>query len=173
MLNALANHLRLLADSESDNFRQLVKDRLNGKVTDDQIGVLKEFIFLLPPALKQLEGYWRDKSTPAEAKKLSGYIISYIYNPHNFIPEDKFGLFGYLDDSYIVVSAFLHIEDLYLRDWQKKSRAEMELANRARSLMMAPRLVIPEITEKIDKIVSSLMKGEISGFEEVFNNGNH
>jgi uncharacterized membrane protein YkvA (DUF1232 family) len=166
MLKALADQLKNLANSDSNGFRETVKKRMNGKVTDEQLSALKEFIFLMPPTLKQLNTYWNDKKTPAEAKRLSSYIISYIYSPQDFISEEKHRLFGYLDDSYLVVASFLKIYDTSMRDWTERKQPEIELSSRARELMIVPRLVIPDVTAKIDTMLEQFMNGEISGFED-------
>ena len=166
MLKALANELRNLADTTRDQFEEAIRKRLDGKTTEEQVSKLKEFIFLLPPALKQLSGYWNDKSTPTKAKEMSGLIISYILQPDDFLPEGSTGLFGYLDDAYVAVSAFLRIQDLYLRDWQDKTDEERGLAERARNLIVAPRIVIPDEVARIDKMIDSFMSGETGSFQE-------
>ncbi len=166
MLKSLADELRNLADTAGDQFEEAIRKRLDGKTTEEQVSKLKEFIFLLPPALKQLNGYWNEKSTPAKAKEISGLIIAYIMQPDDFLPEKNLGLFGYLDDAYVVVSAFLRIQDLYLRDWQDKTDEERELAQRARDLMVAPKIVIPDEVTKIDKMIDSFMNGETGSFQE-------
>jgi uncharacterized membrane protein YkvA (DUF1232 family) len=171
MLKALANQLRNLANGDGDDFVEAIKKRMNGKATTEQVTKLKEFIFLMPSTLKQLSGYWSDRSTPVKAKEMSGLIISYVYQPNDFIPESKNGLFGYIDDAYFVVSAFLKIQDLYLRDWQEKSDEEIQLARRARELIVAPRIVIPEEAAKIDRMIDSFMSGEIDSFEEFLEKG--
>ena len=166
MLKALADQLRNLADTTGDQFEEAIRKRLDGKTTEEQVSKLKEFIFLLPPTLKQLDGYWNEKSTPTKAKEISRLIISYILQPDDFLPEGNIGLFGYLDDAYVVVSAFLRIQDLYLRDWQDKTNEERELAERARDLIVAPRIVIPDEVAKIDKMIDSFMSGETGSFQE-------
>ncbi len=166
MLKALANELRNLADTAGDQFEEAIRIRLDGKTTEEQVSKLKEFIFLLPPVLKQLSGYWNEKSTPTKAKEMSGLIITYILQPDDFLPEKNLGLFGYLDDAYVVVSAFMRIQDLYLRDWQDKTDEERELVRRARDLMVAPRIVIPDEVAKIDKMLDSFMSGETGSFQE-------
>ena len=55
---------------------------------------------------------------------------------------------------------------MYLRDWQDKSPEEMELTDRARKLIIAPRIVIPEESEKIDDIINLFSDGKITSFEE-------
>ncbi|HBZ01627.1 MAG TPA: hypothetical protein DEO84_09945, partial [candidate division Zixibacteria bacterium] len=95
MLNALDNQLRLLAQDYYPKFRENIKERAGGHVNEEQLGALKEFIFLMPITLKQLSIYWNRKDTPAEAKRVSGFIITYIYHPRDLLPEGKNNLFGY------------------------------------------------------------------------------
>jgi uncharacterized membrane protein YkvA (DUF1232 family) len=166
MLKALSSKLQELARNTGDEFKAIIKNRLDGKVTDEQIGSLKEFIFLLPPTLKALNSYWDDRKIPLEVKKLSGLLIAYIVRRDDLISDEKLGLFGYLDDSYIVVSAFLRIQDMYLRDWQDKSPEEIEIAGRARKLIIAPRIIIPEETIKIDEMIEMFSDGKINSLEE-------
>lgn len=155
MLKALADQLRRLAGEDEQGFRASIDRRLGGRATEEQIKAIKEFIFLLPPVLQQLSNYWNDESLPSEAKRLSGYIITYIYNPEDYFPEEEHGLFGYLDDACLVVSAFLRIQDSYLRDWQDKSALELKLVERARELIVVPELVIPEEAERLKALLDS------------------
>ncbi len=166
MINRLANQLKNLAENNDAVFREAIKKRLNGITTDEQIGAVKEFIFLLPPTLKVLTGYWSDKATPHEIKNLSGLIIDYILQPNDFISEDGNGLFGYMDDAYLVVSAFIRIQDLYLRDWQNKSPEEIDLTQRARRLMATPKIIIPDESSRIDEIIDMCINGKIESLEE-------
>jgi|GEM_PF-1015447 len=166
MIKALSNQLKEIAGRTDDEFRAILKERLNGKVTEEQIGTLKEFIFLLPPVLKVLNSYWDDPRTPQDIKKLSGLLIAYIIRRDDLLSDEHLGLFGYLDDSYIVVSAFLKIQEMYLRDWQKKSPEERELTDRARRLIVAPRIVIPEETTGIDEVMELYVRGHITSFED-------
>lgn len=173
MLNALANHLKSLAEKSPDKFREEVKQHLSGKSTEDQIAVIKEFIFLLPATLNQLSRYWNLKETPADAKRVSGFIITYIYQLSDFLPENQHGLFGYLDDAYFVVKSYLMINDRFLRNWQDRTPEELALSNRARQLIDIPRHLIPDEADKIDKMVESLMAGKTKDFEAIMNGFNN
>jgi uncharacterized membrane protein YkvA (DUF1232 family) len=167
MLHAFDNHLRELANTTNGQFREELRKRGNGKFTEDQVATLKEFIFLLPTALKQLSRYWNRKNTPPDAKRLSGFIMTYVYQPKDFLSEESIGLFGYLDDTYLVVSAYLKIHDHFLTDWHDKSPEDMDLTERAHKLITAPRLVIPEVTERIDLMLDKLVAGNVGVFEKL------
>jgi uncharacterized membrane protein YkvA (DUF1232 family) len=166
MLKALSSQLQELAKSTDNDFRATIKKHMDGKVTEEQISTLKEFIFLLPPTLKILNSYWDDPRTPPDVKKLSGLLIAYIIRRDDLLSDEHLGFFGYLDDSYIVVSAFLRIQEMYLRDWQDKSPEERELTERARKLIVAPRIVIPEETTGIDEVMELYVRGHITSFED-------
>ncbi|UCE67663.1 MAG: hypothetical protein JSU85_06560 [Candidatus Zixiibacteriota bacterium] len=166
MIKALSSQLKELAKSDEENFRTAIKNRLDGKATEEQISAVKEFIFLLPPTLKILNSYWDDPKTPLDVKKLSGILIAYIIRRDDLLSDEHMGLFGYLDDSYIVVSAFLKIQEMYLRDWQDKSPEERELTERARKLIVAPRIVIPDEATGIDEVMELYVRGHITSFED-------
>jgi len=155
MLKALVNQLTTLAREDEQGLRKSIERHLGGRATEEQMKAVKEFIFLLPPVLQQLSEYWKDESLPSEAKRLSGHIITYIYNPDDYLPEEEHGLFGYLDDAYLVVSAFLRIQDSYLRDWRDKTAMELKLVERARELIVVPEIVIPEEVKRIEALLDS------------------
>jgi uncharacterized membrane protein YkvA (DUF1232 family) len=168
MLQALSNELKDLSDNSFEQFREAIKKRLNGQLTEEHVSKLKEFIFLMPPIIKILNGYWNDRTTPTKAKKLSGLILSYTLKPNDFISEEEYGLFGYLDDAYLVVSSFLHIQDLYLRDWQDKSTEEIDLTKRSRDLIVAPDIVIPEEATRMKEFIGMYLDGEVNSVEDYF-----
>jgi uncharacterized membrane protein YkvA (DUF1232 family) len=172
MLNALDNQLRSLAQNYFDRFKEDIKERTGGQVSEDQVSVLKEFIFLLPVTLKQLSIYWNRKDTPAEAKRVCGFIITYIYEPRDLLPEGKHELFGYLDDAYLVVQAYLRIHESFLKDWRQLPSEDLKITERARRLITAPRMLIPDITAKIDNMVESLINGNNGDFDKIMSGNN-
>jgi uncharacterized membrane protein YkvA (DUF1232 family) len=167
MLKVLDDQLRSLANLKDDDFRRAIAARLNGKATEDQVKSVKEFIFLMPPVLKQLTNYWNEKKTPAEAKRLSGFIVTYIFHPDNLISLENNGLFGYIDDAYLVVATFLRMEEMALKDWRAKSSAELELWERCRAHLAAPKLVIPDEVARIDEMIDSIIQGKSSQITEL------
>jgi len=153
MLKALFEQLRKLADEQEDSFIEEIKRKQGGKVNEDQIKAVKEFIFLLPAVLEQMIEYFNTDSVPSDVKQLSGHIIAYIYNPSDFVSEEEHGLFGYIDDAFLAVSAFLRMQDSHKKDWQEKSKEELELLKRSRELIHIPELLIPNETKKVDQLL--------------------
>ncbi len=160
MLKALENQLKSLASQDEEIFLKALQDHLGHKPNEEQVKAVKEFIFLLPPTLKQLSRYLNEPSVPSEVKKISGNIITYIYDPEDYLPEGECGFLGYLDDAYLVVSAYLKLQDVYLKDWRDRSPEDLELLKRVRDLYHIPKIVIPDITAKIDILLESWLKGE-------------
>jgi uncharacterized membrane protein YkvA (DUF1232 family) len=166
MLTALQNHLRALAAESNGRLKREIEARWGDKVTEEQVQKIKEFIFLMPPALKVLSKYWSEKSTPHKAKHLAGLIITYVYHPHDLISDNEHGLFGYIDDAYLTVSSFIRISDMYLHDWDEKSELERDLAVRAKELIEVPRLLIPKEAKELDEMIENWQKGNV---EDIFN----
>ncbi len=169
MLKALQEQLRLLADNSMDQFGREISKRIDSKATEEQIQTLKDFVFLMPPTLKVLSRYWNDKNTPHQAKTLAGLIITYVYHPNDLISDDEHGLFGYLDDSYLVVASFLKIQEIVLTNWDDKSELERDLEGRAKKLINAPQIVIPEATDQIDKVIKDWFEGKIDDIMDNLN----
>jgi uncharacterized membrane protein YkvA (DUF1232 family) len=161
MLRALQNHLRDLAEDKTGKLKKEIEVRWGDEVTEDQVHAIKEFIFLMPPCLKVLSQYWSEKKTPAQAKNLAGLIITYVYHPHDLISDEEHGLFGYIDDAYLVVASFLRIQHMYIHDWAEKSELERDLIERAKELINAPKLVIPDEAAKIDDSITRCLDGKI------------
>lgn len=161
MLKALEKELRALADVSIDHLRNEITNRFDARATDEQVQAIKDFIFLMPPTLKVLSRYWDDAKTPAQAKNLAGLIITYVYHPNDLLSEEEHGLFGYLDDAYLVVASFLKIQDMYIRDWEDKSELERDLMERAKNLIHTPQIVIPKVSERIDSIIKDWYEGKI------------
>lgn len=161
MLKALQKELRELADVSIEKLRDEITKKFNSRATDEQVQAIKDFIFLMPPALKILSMYWSDKKTPAKTKKLAGLILTYVYHPNDYINDKEYGLFGYLDDAYLVVSSFLKIQDMYIRNWDDKSELERDIIQRSKRLINAPQIVIPKISERIDSTIDDWLDGKI------------
>lgn len=168
MLKALEYQLRVLAENDDGKYRQAIEERLGQKPTEEQLKAIKEFIFLLPPILRQLSIYRVGQKVPAQAKRLSGLILTYVFHPHDLIPETTYGFFGYIDDAYLVVSSFLRLENLALKNWQDMTDLERDLFKRASELIAVPRLLIPGAVKKIDSAIDKWIKGESFEFSEFF-----
>jgi len=168
MLKALEYQLRALAENDNGKYREIVERRLGRKPTEEQLKAIKEFIFLLPPILRQLSIYRVGHSVPASAKRLSGLILTYVFHPHDLLPEAIYGFFGYLDDAYLVVASFLKLENLTLRNWHDMTPQERDLFKRANELITVPRLLIPDAVKKIDSAIDKWLEGDSFEFGEFF-----
>ena len=56
--------------------------------------------------IAQLQSWGNDSRIPSNEKKLHGFMSTYLYHPVDFLPESGGGLFGYLDDAYLVGSIY-------------------------------------------------------------------
>jgi len=57
--------------------------------------------------IAQIRAWAGDPRIPRHEKQLQGFLLTYLYHPTDFLPESNWGLFGYLDDAYLVGRIYL------------------------------------------------------------------
>ena len=91
----------------------------------------------------------------------------YIYHPFDFIPEERLGLFGYLDDAYLTGRIF--IQTMNFTDYNARHFLPnmKNLTTNIPDWIMATRRVLPKETGKIDRMLKELLEGRTDSFERL------
>jgi uncharacterized membrane protein YkvA (DUF1232 family) len=87
------------------------------------------------------------------------YLLIYLYDPMDFLPEQDEGLFGYLDDAYFAAIVYLTIVQKMnpsLKTDQDEKIKEWLIAN-----LESVRYLIPDEAKKIEKTVSGIETNQI------------
>lgn len=159
-----ANLKRLLADPD-DLFHHHVRARIGKKATDNFEGKVKEFILQMPSLVSRIDRMILLEKEGSAAHRLAKYLLIYLYDPLDFLPEKDSGLFGYLDDAYFVAIVYLLVLekiDLSLRIKEDEKTKEWIF------LHLEPvRYLIPDESRKIDKTVSDILTNQILCYPEV------
>ena len=114
---------------------------------------------------------WLDvPDMPSEIKRLHGFVLTYLYNPDDYLPENHQGLFGYLDDAYVV--ATVYHRTLSEIDWRERHplRSAEDLPAQVPEWLENVRLVLPEETIKIDRMFDELTEGHLFLFQHLMEN---
>jgi uncharacterized membrane protein YkvA (DUF1232 family) len=106
MLKALNHQLQALAKNPQDSFTATVRKRVGAREALRFEGPLRKMILAMPAMIAQIHTWSDESGQPYEIKKLQSFALAYLYNPTDFLPEKINGLFGYLDDAYLVASVF-------------------------------------------------------------------
>lgn len=167
MLQSFKERLNRLSSEDAISFHADVRKRVGKRATALLENRLKQIIVLMPKLLKYAHKNLQLKNCRTETKKLSGFLLTYIYHPEDFLPESK-GLFSYLDDAYFTASFY---EILQKDIWTFKGKIpeeEEKLVERIKTLKRSVQTVIPKEVEKIDALIKDIINGRKETFTQIF-----
>lgn len=168
MITALNEHIRALAEDPADPFHTHVRKRLGKKGSEVMEERIKQYIMTLPFIINRVHYYWSRPEVPSEIKKISGYLLTYLYNPHDFLSEDEKGLFGFLDDAYLT---FL-IYDSIMGDLKQKGLTippdDLHALEKVDGFRENVEQIIPAECQKIREMLEDLKSGKIEDFTASF-----
>lgn len=152
----------------NDDFHYQIRCRVGKRATRLLEQRLKNLICLMPQLLSRVMGYCEYKEVPPTIKKSIGFILTYLYHPQDFLPEDNQKLFGYLDDAYCVALVYERI----LRNLQKANvklnAVDDDFLRQFALMKRGVKAVIPEEGLKISDMVAGIYKGNSDAFYAAF-----
>ncbi|HMX43220.1 MAG TPA: YkvA family protein [Elusimicrobiota bacterium] len=155
MLKAFQEKLTRLANDPQDPFRQRVTERVGPLEAPRTEAPLRRMILAMPDMLGQIASWSRELGMPQPLKRAQVFALAYIVNPEDFLPEGASGLYGYLDDAYIVAAT-------YYRTMQEVGPAglrpltdNVSLALAVPEWVEALRRYWPELAERIDDLLDT------------------
>ena len=156
MLKALKEQLKLLAEDKNKVFHKSLKERVGKRATQQIESEIKNFILLMPDWIEQIHSHWNRQSV-GSIKKISGYLLTYLYHPHDFLSDTEYGLLGYLDDAYYVACIYeIVLKNLYSAGEPLKPFEE-ELMEKLPQLKSIVHKILPQETQQIDAMIEELL----------------
>lgn len=166
MIHAFKDSLKRLVVDPNDPFHIHVRERVGKKATDNLEMKLKEFILRMPSIVSRIEEIMRQEPEGSFASRLSQYLLIYLYDPEDFLPEKDKGLFGYLDDAYFVAIVYLLI--IQRRTSEILDRKDIEFEESLFQFLGVVRYVIPDECKKIEKTISDIESNQILSYASNF-----
>lgn len=166
MLRALKNQLRQFADDPNDSFDEKVSKRLNHEFDLKLSKSLKNFVLLLPDMIAQIRIWANDDKVPMEIKRLHGYVLTYLYHPLDLLPEEPNGLFGYLDDAYLVGDVY-HRTMMYAKSFLAPPVLDENYSSKISQWLELTRRTLPQETKIMDHLLDELVKGNDKSFHDI------
>ena len=160
MLKALKNQLVLLAEQEQERFVGEIERRCHPQNAAETAAALRELIVAMPDLIAQIRAWAGDPRIPRHEKQLQGFLLTYLYHPTDFLPESNWGLFGYLDDAYLVGRIYVDT----LRTMSDSAASLPDVGKFAAAVppwLESARRVIPAEAAKIDLLLSELRAGNV------------
>ncbi|MBM4043706.1 MAG: response regulator [Planctomycetes bacterium] len=162
----LADRLRHLGRSGGTEFAQRIRQRVAPHEATECESSLRGLVRMMPSLLGRLRRLWTQTAVSSDVKKLNGHILGYLHHPQDLIAEDEHGLFGYVDDAYLIATVYLRAAEGLSHDHPLKRGEERHLMLQTQRLLLKARRVIPTEAEKIDRMLERALMGDDSAFQQ-------
>jgi len=168
VLKAMKEQLKTLAETDKENFHIKLRTRVGKKATGILEEKLKEIIVLMPDLVSRVYLYWNRSDNKSKAKKIGGYLLTYLYTPEDLLSTKEWGLFGYLDDAYFVAKIYTQVIDEINEAKGKVAGIDFKYYEKSKYLKKYVRGVIPKEAKKIDEMILQLNEGNQKIYSEIF-----
>lgn len=156
MLAAFKEDLKRLAADPRDDFHGKVRRRIGKRATAILEKRLKQIILLMPSLVKRIRDHWQDENANTDIKKMGSFVFAYLYHPHDFLSKDEHGLFGYLDDAYLVVNIYERV----ISGAKTLSDEDLEFLMILQKTKKYVQAVIPKETKRIEEMIEGALNEE-------------
>lgn len=163
MLKAFNHQLLAMSKDPQDSFTTTIRKRVGAREALRYEGPLRKMILAMPAMIAQICAWSDEAGQPYEIKKLQSFALAYLYNPTDFLPEKTNGLFGYLDDAYLVASVFQKTMEEIPEAGLQTLEEDALLKRRVPEWLDITRNLIPEESSKIDQMLDRI-SGTQSGW---------
>ena len=171
MLQALKNQLTQLAADPRDPFAAKIREQVGARQALRYVKPLRDLILVMPQLIAQIRAWSSEPKMPSHVKRLHGFVLTYLYHPFDFIPDEGTGLFGYLDDAYLVASVYERTK-CHIDHTEERSRSKMgRLAAQVPGWLELTRQFLPGVTQRIDYMVDEIIEGRPETFHQLLDQG--
>jgi uncharacterized membrane protein YkvA (DUF1232 family) len=169
MLKALKSQLSLLAIENGADYVKHVKKRLGrGRKAELHVSRSLNLILTMPDMIARIRDLSDGRDVPKSLRPLNGFLLTYLYHPIDFLPDEGSGLFGYLDDAYFVGQVYGRIKRYLM---EPKSAAD--LSRDLPEALELTREILPKETRLIDRLIEELVDGKRDLFDRLMKREAH
>lgn len=170
MLRAFEENLKRLSKDPSDPFHTAIRQRIGKRATAILEERLRSLIMMMPTLITRMRFYWDRSKTESRVKRLGSCLMTYLYHPEDFLSEEEFGFFGYLDDAYFVALIYEQAMSDLLAKGECITQLDSDLVKQIKFTKRYAKAVIPKEAKKIETMIEEILLGNYAGFSGVFNN---
>lgn len=167
MPETLKQQLIQLVLKDKGAFAQEIRARFPRRGSRVAAAQLRNFILVMPEMIAQIRAWVNNPSMSSPLKRLHGFVLSYLYIPVDFLPDDQDHLFGYLDDAYLVGRVFGEIAAELGPVAHPSLPSARDLVQQLPKWLRLAKRVIPEEAAKVDRLVKESTEGRREFFEAV------
>lgn len=162
MLEAFAGRLRAEVGKPPVNVERYLSRFVRREDLTEATRVVSEYVLALPDNITLLNAFLMAKKTPLVVKMFYASVLAYLLNPKDFLPEESYGLYGYLDDAYLVTSALQRTLGHVPRPMRDRHKAEIARLEALSDLTQRVRDYMPPLV--LEKLQAALDSFELAAF---------
>ncbi|MDQ7774193.1 MAG: hypothetical protein RDU13_11815 [Elusimicrobiales bacterium] len=95
-----------MAEDPSDPFTGSIRALVGPRDAVKYERPMRELILAVPAMTAQIRNWISGPGFQPGIVRLHGFAMEYLYSPDGLLPETSMGLFGYLDDAYLVARVY-------------------------------------------------------------------
>jgi len=170
MLNALKKRLKTMSEDSGDTFYAEIEKRVGADRARETVDLLRNFVLVTPDMLAQVRAWLDNPNIDSNSKSLQGFCLTYLYHPEDLINYEAYGLFGYLDDAYMVGLTYENTMKKTDYDSQRYLPNQADIAKQIPLWIKTTKEVLPKETGVIDSTIEGLLNGDMNLFEKIMVN---
>lgn len=152
MLDAFYNQLKKDFEQEKDQIKDFMSANHPNILNESSITALRDFILGMPFIIRLLNILQLRNKLNNEEKLIYGYLVSYLLEPNDLLPSDKYGFFGYLDDAYLTGIIAKNILSNKNMNVLEELSFDTERINHYLALLERTKIFLPpEIKKELDR----------------------
>jgi len=171
VLHAFKEHLKSLASDPKDPFLFKVRQRVGKRAAVLLEKRLRRLVAITPDVVERVYALWHQFGKDLPARKVGGYLLTYLYHPKDFLNEEEHGLFGYLDDAYFTALVYEFVLERLQETGNQLTAQDKRFLKEISNMKDSARIVIPNEAEKIELMFKEIQENEQSvTFQNAFRN---
>lgn len=163
MLDAFYNQLKAEYDNEKDQIKKFMEDNHPNILNESCILALRDFILGMPFIIKVLNTLQLRNKLKSEEKLIYGFLVSYLLEPNDLLPNTHYGFFGYLDDAYLtgIIAKYIVLKkDISLFE---ELSFDLEKINHYLALLERTKIFLPaHVKIKLDQTFNEVLNKAVS-----------
>ena len=167
MFNTLQKQLKLLATDPNDPFTATIRKLVGPRDAVYYERPLRAMILAMPAMIGQIRGWSTESKFLSPIKRLHGFIMAYIHNPEDLLPERKMGFFGYIDDAYLVAKVYQRT--MFEADCSgiKRFIKDETIPQKLHGWIKIVKQLLPEETSAMDRLLNEATRIRSGNFSDL------
>lgn len=156
MLQAFKTQLLIMARDPHDPFLATVRKIVGPREAVHFAAPLRKMVLALPDMIEGIRSGIEHANLDPSVRRLQNFALTYLYSPTDYLPEKSFGLFGYLDDAYLIGNVYERtLNEIAARGIKLKSSGKVKIEEVRQWIEMA-RHLLPNEMISIDQLLQNI-----------------